>query len=108
MAVMDGDMTKAKKYCTDTFNSTYLAGASAMEDMMPDLGEDKPSKSDLLETLESEINGETARVWSSDAAFLVYELKKEAGGWKISGFDMSAMMEGLGDMMGDMPGMPGS
>jgi hypothetical protein len=108
MAVMDGDMTKAKKYCTDTFNGTYLAGASAMEDMMPDLGEDKPSKSDLLETLESEINGETARVWSSDAAFLVYELKKEAGGWKISGFDMSAMMEGLGDVMGDMPGMPGS
>jgi len=53
------------------------------------------------ETLESEINGDTARVWHKDMDFFIWVLIKEGNTWKIDDLDMDfeAMMEGLSDMM---------
>ena len=103
IAIMDKDMDKAKRCCTERFANVSLAGKDTELSMTPDYkvsNDEKPKVSDLMAELESSIDGDTAKVWSSDAEFVKYVLVKEKGVWKIDGVDIdySAMTEMMKDM----------
>jgi len=117
LAVLNKDLDKAKKYCTDSFNSLYMNNTeAALQNMPSGIGADSgdiPTVSEMAEDLEESMDGDTARVWAREADWMVYVLKKEGGRWKIDSMDMGKMMEGLQDMMKsnpemfkDMPQMP--
>ena len=106
--IYDGDFTGAKKYCTDKFNNTYMAGADSMQQMManmPDKGDKKLSISEIADMLTMSIEGDTAKVWARDFAFTKYVLVKQGSSWKIDDMemDLGGMMDSLKDMGLNMP-----
>jgi len=106
--VAEGDFTGARKFCTDKFNGTYLAGAEMLGQMagnIPDVDKKKTSVSEITEMLAVSIEGDTAKVWFKDFAFTKYVLVKQGSSWKIDDMemDMGSMMDSLKDMGIPMP-----
>lgn len=109
LAILQGDTTGARRYCTQNFIDGELSTLDAAMAMVPGgMGvsdEDMPDTADFAELYECSISGDTARVSQIGMDFMVYVLKKQGGGWKIDGFEMS-MPEGMPsfeDMAEHMP-----
>ena len=100
-AMTEGDFNKAMTYYTqrhqdeDSWNEAFASNPMAESGMLEGITFE-------AEGFESEISGDTARVWHNAMEMMVYVLKKEGGQWKIDDIevDFGAMMEGL-----DMSGM---
>jgi hypothetical protein len=107
-----GDFQGAKRYTTRQLASTIDSVQSFYTRMGTDPfqgNRQQPS----VDQLESEITGDTAKVWVKEMEFFFFVLKKEKGFWKIDGFDINynalyQMMQNMPeDLRRRMPQMPG-
>ncbi len=112
LALVDRDSDKAKRYCTDSFNSSYMTGIETMMGFMPAEysipGSEMPNASELAEMYEYTIDGDTARVWQPEMPWVKWVMVKKGASWKINDLDidLAAMAQGMEDMGFDMSQMP--
>ncbi|MFH1676675.1 MAG: hypothetical protein ABIC40_06585 [bacterium] len=104
-AIAKNDFDKAKTYCTKNFVETKLSTAQNAMEMMPSPAlmpsGAEPDSEEMLKTLQSKVDGKSARVWVQGADFMVYVLKKEGAKWRIDNFEMNFTSQ---DMMKLMQG----
>ena len=105
-AIAQKNFDKAKTYCTKNFVETKLSTAENAMAMLPSNASPPegtvPDAEEMLKTLQSKIDGNSARVWIQGADFMVYVLKKEGAKWKIDNFEMNFTSQ---DAMKLMQGM---
>lgn len=91
-AMTEGNFDRARNCCTESFGNEYVPTLEQMasfmpEDAMEEISKNMPSTREFREGLETSIDGNTARVWVTDAPFMKYVLVKQGVTWKIDSID---------------------